>query len=80
MLERRAPLTSSRELHEDVELIIGGLSRPEIRDGLPRRQLLNSFVVLFDLEAAKRILGGSVEIYVDLSRCGKVGHNVDAGL
>jgi hypothetical protein len=42
------------------------LRRPILEDVLPRRHLLNAFVVLFDVELAKRELGVSVEIDVDL--------------
>jgi hypothetical protein len=45
-------LTSSWELHKDFESTTGESRRPIMQDGLPRCQLLNAFVVLFDVEAA----------------------------
>src|SRR5436190_17661773 len=62
----KLPLTSSWELHKDVESTTGELRRPIMRDMLPLCQLLNAFVVLFDVDAAKRVLSVSVEIDVDL--------------
>jgi hypothetical protein len=43
-------LTSSWELHKDVEPIIAisGWTLPEIRNGLQVRQLLSAFIVLVD--------------------------------
>jgi hypothetical protein len=62
----KLPLTSSRVLHKDVESITGEVKRPIIGDALPLCQLLNAFVVLFDVEATKRVPGVRVEINVDL--------------
>jgi hypothetical protein len=49
-----------------VETLQTRLSQPIIRDGLPLFQLLNVYVVLFDVEVAKRVLGVGVEIDVNL--------------
>jgi hypothetical protein len=46
-------LTSRTESHENVDLTIGGLLRPALPDQGQRRQLLNTIIVVFDVEESK---------------------------
>jgi len=77
--ERKTLLTSSsRELHEDVDSIIGGLFRPESRDALAGVQKLRlNTTILFDCELTKRI-SACIEIYINLQKHRKA--SVYAGL
>jgi len=73
-------LTNSRELHQDVESLIGRLSPPEVRDCHPRLQRSNTVVTNFDSEELKRIPGVTFETYIDLKMHSKLSHNVYVGL
>ena len=60
--------SSSREPYEDVESIISGLFRPELRDALP---VQHPNTILFDYKLTKRIRM-YIEIYIDLQKHRKV--------